>query len=80
MMCYSSLIEREWGRGITMYMLNLTGEEVTILKTVLEEYLSDLRMEVADTDKQDFRNNLKKEEETIKEILGTLTRMESSEK
>ncbi|MDD1710688.1 MAG: hypothetical protein LUQ37_07280 [Methanoregulaceae archaeon] len=80
MMCYSSLIEREWGRGITMYMLNLTGEEVTILKTVLEEYLSDLRMEVADTDKQDFRNNLKKEEETIKEILGTLTRMESSRK
>lgn len=79
-MCYSSLIEREWGRGITMYMLNLTGEEVTILKTVLEEYLSDLRMEVADTDKQDFRNNLKKEEETIKEILGTLTRMESSRK
>ena len=63
-----------------MYMLNLTGEEVTILKTVLEEYLSDLRMEVADTDKQDFRNNLKKEEETIKEILGTLTRMESSRK
>ncbi|HOW33173.1 MAG TPA: hypothetical protein PLN32_01810 [Methanoregulaceae archaeon] len=60
-----------------MYMLTLTKEEVSILKNVLTEYLSDLRMEVADTDKQDFRNHLKKKEETIKEILGTLARMES---
>ncbi|OPZ44811.1 MAG: hypothetical protein BWY93_00240 [Euryarchaeota archaeon ADurb.BinA087] len=60
-----------------MYTLTLTKEEVSILKDVLEEYLSDLRMEVADTDKQDFRDHLKKEEETIKEILGTLSRMQS---
>jgi hypothetical protein len=60
-----------------MYTLNLTQKEVSVLKNVLDEYLSDLRMEVADTDKQDFRNSLKEEEETIKEILGTLSRMES---
>ena len=61
--------------GNQMYTLNLTQKEVSVLKNVLEAYLSDLRMEVADTDKQDFRNSLKEEEETIKEILGTLTRM-----
>jgi len=59
-----------------MYMLTLTKEEVSILKDVLDEYLSDLRMEVADTDKQDFCNPPKKEEETIKEILGNLSRMQ----
>ncbi len=63
--------------GNQMYTLNLTQKEVLVLKNVLEEYLSDLRMEVADTDKQDFRDSLKEEEETIKEILGTLARMES---
>lgn len=60
-----------------MYLLNLNREEVSILKNVLEDYLSDLRMEVADTDMQDFRNSLKKEEETIKEILGMLARFEA---
>jgi hypothetical protein len=57
-----------------MIQLNLTQEDVSILKKVLEDYLSDLRMEVADTDMQDFRNSLKKEEEAIKEILGALAR------
>ncbi len=59
-----------------MFTLPLTKVEVSILKDVLDEYLSDLRMEVADTDKQDFRNHPKKEEETIKEILGNLSRMQ----
>lgn len=55
-----------------MIQLNLTQEEASILKDLLEDYLSDLRMEVADTDMQDFRDRLKQEEATIKKILGTL--------
>ena len=55
-----------------MTQLNLTQEEASILRKVLEDYLSDLRMEVADTDMQDFRDRLKKEEEAIKKILGAL--------
>jgi hypothetical protein len=38
----------------------------------LEYYLSELRMEVAGTDRQEFRDKLKDEEETLKIILSRL--------
>jgi hypothetical protein len=43
-----------------------------VLKEALDFYLSDLRMEVADTDRQDFRERLKMEETVIKRILEAL--------
>ena len=36
--------------------------------------LSDLRMEIAATDRQDFREALKKREEFIRKLLATLPR------
>ena len=42
-----------------MIHLDITKEEKDILIEVLEEYISDLRMEVADTDNMDFREKLK---------------------
>jgi len=45
-----------------MILLHFTQEELYMLKEILESYLSDLRMEIADTDKMDFRENLKKKE------------------
>ncbi len=55
-----------------MIQLNLTPDEASMLKDLLEDYLSDLRMEIADTDQQDFRERLKDEEMTIKKILKAL--------
>jgi hypothetical protein len=55
-----------------MTQLPLTDSEVSILRKVLESYLSDLRMEIADTEEMEFRERLKKEEEVIHKILGVL--------
>jgi len=55
-----------------MIQLNLTDTEVITLREVLESYLSDLRMEIADTDQMDFRENLKRKEVVLKKIIETL--------
>jgi hypothetical protein len=54
--------------------LNLTDSESSTLKKILENYLSDLRMEIADTEEAEFRERLKQEEVTINKILGALKR------
>jgi hypothetical protein len=61
-------------RRNTMIRLELTDDDAKVLKNALESYLSDLRMEVADTDRQNFRDELKQEETTIKKILGALAK------
>ncbi len=55
-----------------MINLDLTKEENDILSTVLESYLSDLRMEIADTDSMDFRESLKKKKDVLNKVLETL--------
>ncbi len=55
-----------------MTTLNLTPEQAETLKETLTSYLSDLRLEIADTEKLEFRENLKKQEATLKEILAML--------
>jgi len=55
-----------------MFTLSLTEEERTILATVLEEYIPELRMEVADTDSSDLRETLKHQEAVLKKILAAL--------
>ncbi len=55
-----------------MINLDLTKEENDILAMVLENYLSDLRMEIADTDSMDFRESLKKKKDVLKKVLETL--------
>ncbi len=52
-----------------MIQIELSNEESEILKEILEGYLSDLRMEIADTDKMDFREKLKKKEVFIKDLI-----------
>jgi hypothetical protein len=52
--------------------LNLTTEEADMLKEILTSFLSDLRMEIADTDSMDFREELKKKEILLKRLLGDL--------
>ena len=55
-----------------MIHLNLTNEEKDILAEVLENDISDLRMEITDTDNKDFREALKKQKEVLKNVLETL--------
>ena len=55
-----------------MIQLDLTKEEKDILTEILENDLSDLRMEITDTDSSDFREMLKKQKEVLKKVLETL--------
>ena len=55
-----------------MAQLTLTNQEAATLRRVLEEYVSDLRMEIANTDSMDFRDQLKREEAFLKRLIGQL--------
>lgn len=55
-----------------MVQLTLTAEEAGMLGEILASYLSDLRMEIADTDAMDFREHLKQREVFLKKLLQEL--------
>ena len=57
-----------------MAKLILTGKEEMMLKEILESFLSDLRMEVADTDSKKYREDLKEQEVFLKDIIQRLSR------
>jgi hypothetical protein len=52
--------------------IQLADEEAEILKSVLEEYISELRMEVSNTDSMDLREALKRKEAILKRLAGQL--------
>lgn len=52
--------------------LTLTAEEASILHEVLTYYVSDLRMEISNTDSMDFREQLKAKEAFLKRLLDDL--------
>ena len=52
----------------------LANGEPELLLRILHQYLSDLRMEIADTDDYDFRQGLKADEEHIKDMIARLER------
>jgi hypothetical protein len=51
---------------------DITEEEKKILTNTLEKYLSELRMEIADTDAEDYREKLKQEKRFIYRFLEKL--------
>ncbi len=55
-----------------MIELELSGEERRILREVLEEAASDLRMEIANTDSYDFREMLKERKRALRKVLEAL--------
>ncbi|HHT9114251.1 MAG: hypothetical protein HZA47_04450 [Planctomycetes bacterium] len=55
-----------------MIHLELAQVEKEMLIDILENDLSDLRMEIADTDSLDFREMLTKQKEVLKKVLETL--------
>ena len=58
-----------------MIELKLSADESRVLREVLESYLSDLRMEIANTNSFDFRSMLKAEEEVLNKLLGQLPKV-----
>ena len=56
-----------------MIRLDLSRDEAEILREVLDSYLSDLRMEMADTDRKDFRDVLKRRKHVVEKAIGALT-------
>jgi hypothetical protein len=55
-----------------MFSLTLSAEERELLQNVLQETISDLRMEIADTDSHDYRAMLHHREDLLKLLLGRL--------
>ena len=55
-----------------MTTLKLTSEQKETLKESLISYLSDLRMEMADTDNSKFRQGLQHKKELLNEVLAQL--------
>ena len=55
-----------------MSMLELDDREQETLVEVLTTFLSELRTEVGHTDRRAYRQRLRSQEQTIKQILGRL--------
>jgi len=55
--------------------LALSHEEADLIHRILSSFLSDLRMEVADTDNPSMRRTLKGEEEVVRSLV---TRIEAT--
>jgi hypothetical protein len=55
-----------------MQMLELTQPEAELLREIAEEWLSDLRMEIASTDRLDYREALKWKESLLRDVVQRL--------
>lgn len=55
-----------------MLSLTLSAEERELLQDVLRESISELRMEIADTDSSDYRAMLHRREDLLKQIAARL--------
>jgi len=55
-----------------MVHIKLSSDDCRILSDILENDLSDLRMEIADTDRLDFRNYLKQKKSVLMQTLEQL--------
>ena len=56
-----------------MVRLELQPTEAEVLRMVLESYLSDLRMEIADTDSQDYRQKLEDRKMVLRRIVTSIS-------
>lgn len=55
-----------------MLQLDLTDEDQQILADLLEERIGELRLEVADTDRAEYREMLKNRERVLKKLLALM--------
>ena len=59
-----------------MATIDLAPDELQKLLEILKSYLSDLRLEIGDTKKKSYRDDLKEQEEFLKSVIE---RMESAQ-
>jgi glycine cleavage system regulatory protein len=59
-------------RRAPMVRIELSAQQAQELSAILEDYLSDLRMEIVDTDSQDFRESLKRRKELVSLVVDQL--------
>jgi acetolactate synthase small subunit len=59
--------------------LSLTHQQAHILRQTLESVLSDLSVEIADTDRKEYRDEIKGERDTLRQILIQLQSLAPSE-
>ncbi len=52
--------------------LNLSKKEKALLRDILKNYMSDFRMEIADTSTPDYRSQLKAQEEILTRIIDKI--------
>jgi len=62
-----------------MIHLDLNDEEQQILLEVLENYISDLTMEISDTDRLDFREMLKSRRRAVVKVINALKGIEEED-
>jgi hypothetical protein len=55
-----------------MDKLHLTGQEEGELLAILERYLPDLKLEIANTDRKEFRKDLKDREVFMVDLISRL--------
>ncbi len=55
-----------------MASIQLTEDEASVLKGVLESYLREVSSEISNTEKFEFRESLKRERETMARVLASL--------
>ena len=63
-----------------MYTITLSDEERNLLAEVLQETISELRMEIADTDSHDYRAQLHKREDMLKAMVKRISTVAETEK
>jgi len=55
-----------------METFTLSREERELLNRIVTNYLSELRMEIADTDKLSFKESLRKEEDILNDLINKI--------
>ncbi len=55
-----------------MASLEFSQQEIDMLNKIVKSYLSELRMEIADTDQSSFKNGLRKEKEHLNKLIEKL--------
>ena len=62
-----------WREGDSVVNLELTDEQAAVLTRTLELAISDVRMEICDTDSPDFKDGLRVEKSALQGVLSQLT-------
>jgi hypothetical protein len=60
-----------------MVRIELSAQEAKELSDILENELSDLRMEIVDTESQQFRDGLKKRKELLSKVIDQIAASKS---